>query len=320
MEYEKKPVPKSIAVFGAAGRMGHPVAEYVNYAAPEVKLRLITSSHGAVATLQAKFPNAEVIVADYLDAASLDVALKDIEGIFVVTPSGIDEECAMGNLVAAVGSAGTAKHIVRIVGYVPETSPDHVPESLAKRGGDGSQHYIAKAVLTKSKLPVTYLNCGATLMDNFLLAAEGIRQSDTFIYPPRDIPFVDARDLGEVGARLLLSDDARHIGQFHTMNNGQDHLLSEEVAALMSDVFKRKIIHDGSRETFLAVLGALLDQRAGRAGEGEYRWDFVQWENNDAVAWSLNNFAERILGRKPVTLREWFMEHKSFFEPAPGRS
>ncbi|UXC93822.1 hypothetical protein EGM87_23435 (plasmid) [Sphingobium sp. RSMS] len=226
----------------------------------------------------------------------------------------------MGNLVETVRSAGTVKHIVRIVGYVPESSPDHVPESLTRRGGDGSQHYVAKAVLVRSKLPVTFLNVGATLMDNFLLAAEGIRQRDTFIYPPRDIPFVDARDVGEVGARLLLSDDARHISQFHTMNNGQDQLTSEQVAEMMSDVFKRKIVHDGSRETFLREFGPLLDQRAGRAGEGEYRWDFVQWENNDAVAWALNNFAERMLGRKPTCLRAWFMEHRAFFEPTLDRS
>ena len=316
MDYERKSVPTSIAVFGAAGRMGMPVAEHLRYAAPEVELRLITSSEATVEGLRARFPTAEVVVADYLDRSSLDAALKGIEGIFVVTPSGIDEERAMGNLVAAVHSAGAIKHIVRIVGYVPESSPDHVPESLKERGGDGSQHYIAKAVLAQSKLPVTFLNCGATLMDNFLLVADGVRESDTFIYPPRDIPFVDARDLGEVGARLLLSDDARHISQFHTMNNGQDQLVSEDVAQMMSDVFKRKIVHDGSKETFLRVLGPALDERAGRSGEGDYRWDFVAWENNDAVAWALSGFAERILGRRPTSLRDWFMEHRRFFEPS----
>ncbi|MDR7156838.1 uncharacterized protein YbjT (DUF2867 family) [Sphingobium xenophagum] len=320
MDYEKKPIPTSIAVFGATGRVGRPVAEYVSYAAPEVKLRLITRSNASVAGLREKFPDAEVVVADYLDAASLDVALKDIEGIFVVTPPGMNEERAMGNLVTAVQSAGAAKHIVRIVGYEPESSPENVPEDLAKRGGDGSQHFIAKAVLKKSQLPVTYLNSGATFMDNFLLAAQGISQHNLFIYPPRFVPFVDARDLGEVGARLLLSDDARHIGQFHTMNNGQDQLEPGAVAEMMSDVFKRKIFHDGSRETFMAVLGPIFDQMAGRPGEGEYRWDYTMWENRNCVVWSLNNFAERMLGRKPTSLRAWFMEHKAFFEPVMERA
>ena len=316
MEYEKKPVPRSIAVFGAAGRVGRPVAEYIRYAAPDVKLRLITSSPESVAGLQAKIPTAEVVIANYLDPASLEAALDGIEGVFVVTPPGMDEETAMGNLVTAVRSVGTVNHIVRIVGFEPESSPDRVPRDLAAHGGDGSQHYIAKRVLVESKLPVTFLNSGATFMDNFVYASQGVSQHDTFVYPPRWIPYIDARDLGELGARLLLSDDARHIYQFHTVNNGQDQMTAEQVAELMSDVLKRKIVHDGSRETFLSVFGPVLDHLAGQVGEGEYRWNYTAWEQKNAVVWSLNDFAERVLGRKPTSLRAWFMEHKNFFEPA----
>ncbi|MDR7156823.1 uncharacterized protein YbjT (DUF2867 family) [Sphingobium xenophagum] len=318
MDYDKKPVPKSIAVFGAAGRVGQPLADYVRYAAPDVCLRLITSSAAAVSGLQNGYPAADVVVANYLDPDSLKPALEDMEGIFVVTPSGLDEVRAMQNLIAAVRAAGTVKHIVRVVGYGPESTLDQVPEELAARGGDGSQHYIAKAELARSGLPVTFLNCGATFMDNLLLASGGIRDRDLFIYPPLYVPFVDARDVGEVGARLLLSDDVRHISQFHTMNNGQDQLSSEEIAEMMSDILRRHIAYDGSRETFMKELGPLLDQRAGRAGEAEYRWDYVQfWENTNSVIWSLNNFAERMLGRRPTTLRAWLMEHKGFFGAAP---
>ena len=39
-----KPIPTSIAVFGAGGRMGVEVAAYLDYAQPGIRLRLLTSS------------------------------------------------------------------------------------------------------------------------------------------------------------------------------------------------------------------------------------------------------------------------------------
>ncbi|TAL01148.1 MAG: hypothetical protein EPO08_11305 [Rhodospirillaceae bacterium] len=315
LHYPKKPIPTSIAVFGASGRMGRPLAEYVRYAAPEIRLRVITSSAAGVAALQKQFPDSEAICASYLDRTSLHAAVEGMEGIFMVSPSGMDEQTAVTNLVDAVREVGTAIHIVRVVGYEPEAIAARVPEILASRGGDASQHFIAKTLLDRSRLPVTFLNCGATMMDNLLFSAQGIRERGTFVHPPRYIPYIDARDFGEVAARLLLSDDARHITQFHTVNNGQDQLTTEEVTEIMSDVLKRRITYDGSRETFMREVGSQLDQRYGRPGQGDYIWDFTQFELSNSVVWSLNNFAERMLGRRPNSLRSWLMEHRQFFLP-----
>ncbi|KXU30561.1 hypothetical protein A0J57_18555 [Sphingobium sp. 22B] len=314
-EYPIKAIPRSIAVFGAGGRMGRPFAQYVRYAAPDIRLRLITSSPSKVAAVQKQFPGVEVVAADYCDRASLVPALEGMEGIFVVTPSGLDEQVGMTNLIDVVRQAAAATHIIRVVGYEPESPPSRVPAHLREMGGDGSQHYIAKAMLDESGLPVTFLNCGASLMDNLLYTAPGLQRTDTLIWPQRYIPLIDPRDFAEVAARVLLSDDARHITQFHTVNNGQDQFTTTVVAEIMSDVFKRRIVHDGSKEGFLKEYGPLLEQRQGRKGEGEYRWAFFEYEYGNSVVWALNNFAERMLGRKPNSFRSWLMEHRHHFFP-----
>jgi uncharacterized protein YbjT (DUF2867 family) len=313
INYPRKAIPRSVAVFGAGGRMGRAVADYLRYAAPSVRLRLLTSAESKLEPLRAAIPDAEVMLADYLRPDSLAPALEGIEGVFVVTPSGLDETKAMNNFVDAARRAATCTHIVRVVGYEPESTLARVPAFMVERGGDGTQHYIAKAILEKSGLPVTFLNCGATLMDNLLFAAMGIRQARLLIWPEREVPYIDVRDFGEVAARVLLSDDARHITQFHTVNNGQDHPSTTDVVKIMNDAWRTPIRHDGSREAFLKTYGPFLKQRNGRDDEADYRWNFFLYENSNAVVWALNNFAERMLGRKPNTLRSWLLEHRELF-------
>ncbi|KAJ0295344.1 hypothetical protein COL516b_012660 [Colletotrichum fioriniae] len=100
-----KPIPKSILIFGAAGHIGSPLAEFLTREAPSIKMRLATSSPGKKVLLQDAFPNAEVVEANYSDVTSLSAALIDIEGVFVITPGGLLEEKAMTNLVIALKQA-----------------------------------------------------------------------------------------------------------------------------------------------------------------------------------------------------------------------
>jgi hypothetical protein len=106
-----------------------------------------------------------------------------------------------------------------------------------------------------------------------------------------------------VAGRLFLSDNHRHIGQFHTVNNGHDLMRFSDVAELMSEVFGEKITHDGSKEGF-------LDAYSQRFGPGcAHLWEFFEYERENEVVWARNDFAERTLGRKPLTVREWLREH-----------
>jgi len=149
---------------------------------------------------------------------------------------------------------------------------------------------------------VTYLNLGATFMDNFLWMKEGLVRERKLIWHNRLIPFIDPRDIAEVAGRLFLSDNHRHIGQFHTLNNGFDLMRFSDVAEVMSEVFGETITHDGSKEAFFnayAHLGVLR----------QVLWDFFEYERDNEVVWARNDFVERTLGREPVTVRAWLREH-----------
>ena len=139
-------------------------------------------------------------------------------------------------------------------------------------------------------------------------------RSHTLIWPQRHVPLMDGRDLGEVIARIFLSDDARHIGSFHTVNNVYDYPTTKEIAETMSDVFMTKITPAMTWEDFRDEYGPMINARWGRETEVEYRFGQFQHEFN-SILWCLNNFAEDMLGRRPNSFRSWLLEHKSLFLP-----
>ncbi|KAH7143278.1 hypothetical protein DER46DRAFT_581550 [Fusarium sp. MPI-SDFR-AT-0072] len=303
MEITKKPIPKSIPIFGAAGHIGQPLAEFLTREAPDIRLSLVARSLEKQKILQSKFPNARVLAADYEDPSSLAAAVKGAEGVFVISSSGMSETVAMTNLTSVLNQDGSAVHVIRLLGIFPEFNPHRVPANL----GPGSlpvEHPIAKRILDESGLPVTYINSGASFIDNLWLQIQPVLLHKKFIWPEHRVPFLDPRDIAEVAGRLFLSDNAKHIGAFHTMNNGHDWLTFEEVVGILSEELGESIAFDGSYAGFMDFWGPRMGKKAERL------WNFFKFEQANEEQWALNNFVERILGRKPTTVREWIVEHK----------
>ncbi|KAK7226951.1 hypothetical protein V2G26_014954 [Clonostachys chloroleuca] len=303
MTVPSKKIPDSVLIFGAAGHIGWPLAEYLHRKASSIKLRLATSSPHKREHLQKAFPHATIIDANYNDVQSLKLAARDIEAIFVITPGGMNERVAMTNLVTALRGENRLIQIIRMVGIFPELSPQRVPKTL----GPGSlpyEHPIAKQILDESGLPVTYINCGASFIDNLWLQIAPVLAKRTLIWPEHRVPFIDPVDIAEVAGTLLLSDNGKHIGAFHTMNNGHDWLQFREIAGILSDVLGQDIAYNGSFEAFSDFyrpkMGDLVDKL----------WAFFKFEEANEENWALNNFVERTIGRKPTTFKDWVVRHK----------
>jgi uncharacterized protein YbjT (DUF2867 family) len=249
-------------------------------------------------------------VGNYYDLPSLTKAVAGIEALFVNCPAGTREQEAMTNLVAAIRASGSLIHMIRTVGVFPSTNPRRIPEVLRKAGmGLETQHPIARQVLEDSDLPVTFFNLGATFMDNFI-GRMPMLSAGKLTWANRRVPFIDPREIGEAAARILLSDNAHHIYQFHTLNNNHDNLNMAEAAKTMSDALLMDIEFDGRKESFFSLFDRPV--RLGLLPEAfpEHLWDYFLYEDANDVAWALNDFLERTLGRKPNTFRSWVQEHR----------
>ncbi|TAL02333.1 MAG: hypothetical protein EPO08_07285 [Rhodospirillaceae bacterium] len=315
MSTNRKKIPKTIGIFGASGHIGGPMASWLRYHAPQVRLRLITSRKDGIAGLRARFPGCDVTVGDYRDPASLVRAVADMEGLFVITTSGTDEAEAMGNLVSAIRQAGCLVHMIRTVGELPGANLRRIPDGLtAFRLGIETQHPIARRIIDESDLPNTYFNIGASFMDNLLRPGFFDPRQRKIVSVEHRVPYIDTREIGEAAARVLLDPDHRHLYQFHTLNNGQDYLFYRDVAQTMSDVLMTRIGFDDSEEGFAAAYGPLVAQGILPELILDFLPMYHRYEEENQVGWSLNDFLERTLGRTPTTLRSWLMEHRELFE------
>ncbi|MFS4582915.1 NmrA family NAD(P)-binding protein [Phaeobacter sp. C3_T13_0] len=306
MTHNRKPIPKSILIFGAANHIGRPMAEYIAKTAPQVQLCLVSSNEDRAEALKKDFPKADIVVADYYDLPSMEAALDGIEGVYMSSPITVDPKRSMNNFVAAAKKSGTLVHMVRQIAIMPEYNKRLNPRELPARPGvDPTPDYKIKEILDDSLLPVTYINFGGSFMDNFLKVTKiGIRRERKLIWHGRKVPYVDPREIAEVVANLLLSDNHRHIGCTHTINNGHDNHTAEGVAKVMSEAFGETITFEGSRDAFLENYSSVF----GPVAPGI--WAFFEYESEYEVGWALNDFAETMLGRKPKTLHDWFVEHK----------
>ena len=251
---------RRILVFGAAAHVGGPLAAFIAKHSPEILLRIATSSNAKHADLRDQFPSAEIVTANYFDEESLVTALRDVNGVFVITPDFFDEITGMEIFVRAVRRSPSVDHIVRLLADTPGMSLAKLPKELRNLGpGPAHQHFEAQAILNASGLPVTYLNSLGYFMDDFLIHFSPPLKKDHKLVIPYDrkMCFTECSELGEAGARLLLQGPSNHAGQYYHFNNGEAPRLFSETAALISKVTGEHVQHDGNPDTFIAELAPL---------------------------------------------------------------
>ena len=309
----KSPLER-IAVFGANGHIGCPLAEWIRANSASTGLRLVIRNEGHRAALAAAFPQAEICLANYYDLGSLEAALAGVEGAFIVTPDFLDEQRAMTNFVYAARTNPGLRHIVRLIADPPGMTFERVPDSLkAFGGGTAVQHLRAKAILEASGLPVTYINIAAYFMQNFLTPFfNGPIRAEGILSVPRNrrMGFIDTHDIGACAAAILLSANQRHIGQTYHLDNGNDVLWFDEVAALMSEVFGQTIAYDGTDETFLRICGEGVKAYIGRPDADRYFINYFQFEQDNETVWRKSDIVEFLTGRPAKSLRQWLSENK----------
>lgn len=310
MSENHKKIPSTIAIVGASSRTGAPLAHWLRFHVPNIKLRLISSKPAVADQLRADFRDCEVAVASFYDLPSLTEAVKGVEGLYISTTTGTREEEAMTNLVSALRVSGTLIHMIRVVGVFPDVNIRRLPKNLVDYGlGLEVQHQIAKRVLNESDLPVTYFNIGASFVDN-LLRQTRMAPNGVLTWPDRKVPYVDPREVGEAAGRILTSDNHRHLHQFYTLNNGYDHLYLRDVVSILSDVLLHEVKYDPTPEGFRAATAPLVQGGLMPESLPEYLINFFAYEDDNDLGWVLNDFLERTLERRPNTVRAWIQEHR----------
>ena len=192
----------TIAVVGATGNTGRAVVKELR-ALGQNPVCVVRNADKAREVLGA---DAKAAVAELTDRPALEKALAGVESVFVVTghnPGMIEQQ----NNVLDAALKSDARYLVRVSGGGAVAFPG--TPSLVGRG-----HLAIEERLKGSGIGWTILKPGLFMQNTFGQAA-GIKNDGKLVgtaAPDLAIAFIDVRDSGAVGARILL-DPAPHAGK-----------------------------------------------------------------------------------------------------------
>lgn len=223
-----------IIIGGAAGNVGHRVAELVIAAGAEAVL-LVRAPAALPPPLAAQ---GTALPVDMADAAAVVAASRGADALFWVVPPLVSAPDWEG-WYHAVGGAGAAaireNRIPRAV-LVSSLGAGMAPGlSTVSYVGDTERRF------NETGAHVVHLRPGY-FMQNFLTQADAIREQQVVTFPyaeDHDIPFISAQDIAAAAAQYLLSVD--WAGQWTRNLMGQRNLTLPECAALISEAWGQPV-------------------------------------------------------------------------------
>jgi uncharacterized protein YbjT (DUF2867 family) len=286
-----------IAVVGATGNTGRAVVNELK-ALGEDPVAIVRNEEKAREVLA---PDAKIAVAELTDQAALEKALTGVTRVFLVTGHNPDMIVQQGNVLDAALNAD-AKYLVRVSGGEAIAREDS--ESVVGRG-----HYALDERLKASGIGWVILRPGLFMQNTFAQAPLIKNDSKMALAFAKDLPiaFIDVRDTGALGARILV-DPAAHAGKTYAFTGALSNY--GEFAQVFSDVLGREIAY---AETTLEQTEQAL------RGRGMPDWLVTHMLTVSKVAadgaFSNENTQpiRDIVGRAPITTRQFVEDFKGMF-------
>jgi uncharacterized protein YbjT (DUF2867 family) len=286
-----------IAVVGATGNTGRAVVKELK-ALGQDPVYVVRNADKAREVLGA---DARAVVAELTDRDALEKALRGVTSLFVVTGHNPQMAEQQNNVLDAALKAG-AKYLVRVSGGRAVVGPD--AESVVGRG-----HHAVEERLRNSGIGWVILRPGL-FMQNTLAQAALIKNDSKMVLPfARDLPiaFIDVRDTGAVGARILL-DPAAHVGKTYEFSGALTNY--GEFAGVFSQVLGRTI----------AYIEATLDQaEQALKARGLPDWlvahqiAIAKLAAKGAFSTENPQPIHAIVKRAPLTTRQFVEDHRNLF-------
>lgn len=283
-----------LLVTGATGNVGRAVlAELANQ---PMAVRAFVRDPGK---LQVSAPNIEVVTGDFCDDDSLKRAFAGVEAAFLATAFSPRMSELHLRCVTAAKAAGVSR-VVQLSG-VGANRNYCCARALQWLG-------LVESTTQDAGIQVTHLR-PTFFMQNLFRFAPSIAQQGIIAGPFRSCKwtFVDARDVGAVGAAALL--DPSHAGQAYVVT-GNEALTYQDVAQRMGAIIGKTI-----RYTDITANEARGRLQAAGTSPVMVEATLELW---DACASQLVNVApsnvvKQLTGREPRSFDDFVREHKDVF-------
>lgn len=234
---------------------------------------------------------------DLSDVAGMTAAMRGAEALYLVTPVSERTQALTQAMVQAAAGAGVG-HIVKLSGLNVDEMPDIT---------FAQWHLAAEDVIRASGITHTFLRANS-FMQNLFGAAETIRTQGVYYntYGAAAVSIVDAHDIGDVAATVLLSED--HAGKVYNVT-GPRGVANDEVVRLLGEAAGRPIASfdvggDQLAQAFIgfgmpAVVANATAEMLGYMATG--------------IAAAVSPDVEILLGRAPRDVARWLVENAPAF-------
>jgi len=282
-----------ILITGASGNVGKEVLKQAARTGQKVRAAY-QSPQSAVPPV-----GVEAVGVDYNQSETLRAALEGVEKVFLVGPP-------TEQLVPLERKA---------IDVIAQTRVRHVVKLSAMGGRDAifpRQHAESEDYIRSVGIPYTFIRPNGFMQNLVNYSAPTIKATSEFFGSEGGgkISQIDIRDIAAAAAKVLTEDG--HIHKVYTLT-GLEALSNNDVARLLSEVLERGI----------RFVNLSPDQlRTGLIAAGVPEWNAdalidLQRLYREGKAAEITHDVENILGRTPVSLRQFLTEHRHAFEDAP---
>jgi uncharacterized protein YbjT (DUF2867 family) len=286
-----------IAVVGATGNTGRAAVKEL-MALGETPVCVVRNPDKAREVLG---EGARIAVAEVTDRVALEKSLQGIRSVFVVTGHNPQSDEQQINIIEAAKATGV-EFIVKVSGGRAVVGPD--AESIVGRG-----HHRVEEALKESGLGWVILRPGL-FMQNTLSQAATIQSESKMVMPfpcAEPLAFIDTRDSGALAAHVV-RDPAKHAGKTYEYTGAR--VSFDDFANAFSEALGRSINY---------VQISLEQAQLALKARGAPDW-LVGHQIAVARAAANGGFSAEntqpirdILGRPPLTIRNFIEDHKAAF-------
>lgn len=267
----------TVLVAGGTGTVGRHVAKAL-------------AARGVAARIGSRRGEAGRVRLDYADPAGFDAALAGVDAAYVISPTGeLDPDNRLGPFIGRAAARGVKLVLQTAIGV---DADDAIPLRRLERRlqASGTRHVILRP---------------NWFTDNFLTYwGAGIRAAGEIAVPAGNgaSSFVDARDIAEVAAAVLTSDD--QDGQALAVTGGEA-LTYAEVADLLGAAVGRPVRYRPSEAA------AFIAQMVGMGMDEAYAGMLAAIFGPVAAGWTaaVSPVVEQLTGRQPRSVADFVREH-----------
>jgi NAD(P)H dehydrogenase (quinone) len=306
----------SLVITGASGSFGTLATKLLLEHVPASEVILVTRNPKALAPMAAR--GVTVRFGDFDEPETLRPAFAGGERMLLISTLSVGRRAEQhARAIRAAIAAG-----VNYIAYTSSGGVDARNPALVIR-----DHLATELVLKDAGIPFTVLRDSLYAEAALHQIAPRALAIGKWISSTGEgrVPFVSKRDCAAVAVAALT--DSAHEGRTYEIT-GPDLLSYRQAAAIAAEIGERPIeyvpVSDDEMAAMLSAAGVPEEYREGMytkgVGTSSIR-DIVSYERGVREGWFAiqSNDVERVLGRKPVSLRDVFAANRAVLRDSPAK-